>query len=153
MGTIDNIFVLHGVINHLLNENKKFYAAFIDYTKAFDNVVIENMWYKLLKYGIKGKIIDIIRSMYESIKLKVKCDNQLSNEFACISGVRQGECLSPFLFSVYVNDLEETLILPDFGIEISMLKLFLLLYFDDIIIFFSVNRRFSKGFRYFKRLL
>ena len=22
MGTIDNIFVLHGVINHLLNENK-----------------------------------------------------------------------------------------------------------------------------------
>ena len=23
MGTIDNIFVLHGVINHLLNENKK----------------------------------------------------------------------------------------------------------------------------------
>ena len=32
MGTIDNIFVLHGVINHLLNENKKLHAAFIDYT-------------------------------------------------------------------------------------------------------------------------
>ena len=47
MGTIDNIFVLHGVINHLLNENKKLYAAFIDFTKAFDYVVRENMWFKL----------------------------------------------------------------------------------------------------------
>ena len=28
MGTIDNIFVLHGVINHMLNENKKLYIAF-----------------------------------------------------------------------------------------------------------------------------
>ena len=61
MGTIDNIFVLHGVINHLLNENKKLYAAFIDFTKAFDYVVRENMWYKLLKTGIRGKIINVIK--------------------------------------------------------------------------------------------
>ena len=37
---------------------------------------------------------------------------------------------------MYVNDLEETLVVHDFkGIEISMLKMFLLLYADDIIIF------------------
>ena len=113
-GTIDNIFVLHGVINHLLNENKKLYAAFIDYTKAFDYVVRENMWYKLLKYGIRGNIIDIIRSMYENIKSKIKYDNQLSNDFTYLLGVRQGECLSPFLSSMYVNDLEETLVVHDF---------------------------------------
>ena len=48
MGSIDNIFVLHGVINYMLNENKKLYVAFIDYTKAFDYVVREiygiNFW-------------------------------------------------------------------------------------------------------------
>ena len=44
MGTVENIFVLHGVINHLLNKNKKLYSAFIDFTKAFDYVVRENMW-------------------------------------------------------------------------------------------------------------
>ena len=58
-------------------------------------------------------------------------------------------CLSPFLFSMYVNDLEETLVVHDFkGIEISMLKLFLLLYADGIIIFFKVSRRFTNGFRF-----
>ena len=44
MGTFDNIFVLHGAINHMLNENKKLYVAFIYYTKAFDNVVRNNLW-------------------------------------------------------------------------------------------------------------
>ena len=76
--------VLHGVINHMLNENKKLYVAFIDYTKAFDNVVRENIWYKLLNYGVRGKIIDAIRSMYENIKSKVKYENRLSNDFTCL---------------------------------------------------------------------
>ena len=44
MGTFDNIFVLHGVIYHMLNKNKKLYVALIDYTKASDNVVRENVW-------------------------------------------------------------------------------------------------------------
>ena len=114
MGTIDNIFALHGVINHLLNGNKKLYAAFIDFTKAFDYVVRENMWYKLLKTGIRGKIINVIKSMYENIKSRVKYDNLLSNDFTCLLGVRQGECLSPFLFSMYVNDLEEMLVSNEF---------------------------------------
>ena len=35
---------------------------------------------------IRGKIIDIIRSMYENIKSSVKYDNQLSNEFTCLLG-------------------------------------------------------------------
>ena len=39
---------------------------------------------------------------------------------------------------MYVNDLEETLVSNNFkGIEIGMLKMLLLLYADDIIIFFS----------------
>ena len=51
-------------------------------------------------------------------------------------GFRQGECLSPFLFFVYLIDLEETFILNGAtGIEIEMLKLFLLLYADDIVLF------------------
>ena len=29
--------------------------------------------------------------------------------FECKLGVRQGECLSPFLFAMYINDLESHL--------------------------------------------
>ena len=43
--------------------------------------------------------------------------------------------ISPFLFSMYLNDIEEHFILNGFeGINLDMFKLFLLLYADDIVI-------------------
>ena len=101
MSTTDNVFVLHGIINHMLNSNKKLFCAFVDFTKAFDYVVFDIVWYKLIKLGIGGKILNVIMSMYKHVKSKV------SEGFECVLGVRQGECLSPFLFAMYLNDLEE----------------------------------------------
>ena len=41
-----------------------------------------------------------------------------------------------FLFSMYLNDIEETFIRSEFqGIDIGTLKLFLLLYADNFVIF------------------
>ena len=39
MGTVDNVFIIHSLITHCTNENKKLFAAFIDFKKAFDYVV------------------------------------------------------------------------------------------------------------------
>ena len=136
MGTIDNVFVLHGLIKHVINEGKRLYAAFIDFTKAFDYVVRENLWLKLIKVGVRGKILNIIKSMYTSVKSMVKYDNCLSQEFSCYLGVRQGECLSPFLFSIYLNDIEAEFVHSNCkGVDVSVLKIFLMLYADDIVIF------------------
>ena len=54
MSTADNVFVLHGIINHMLNSNKKLFCAFVDFTKAFDYVIRDIVWYKLIKLGIGG---------------------------------------------------------------------------------------------------
>ena len=44
--------------------------------------------------------------------------------FNCELGVRQGECLSPFLFAMYLNDLEDEFYLKgSTGIDIGMLTL------------------------------
>ena len=136
MGTVDDIFVLHGLISHILNHGKQLYCAFIDFTKAFDYVVRENLWYKLIKMGIRGKILNIIMSMYFSVKSRVKYCNKIGNEFCCNLGVRQGECLSPLLFSLFLNDIEEQFILSGLdGLDVNMFKMFMLLYADDIVLF------------------
>ena len=62
------------------------------------------------KIGHRGSILDIIRSMYDNVKSRVKYENMLSNGFSCVLGVRQGECLSPFLYSMFLNDLEDEFI-------------------------------------------
>ena len=43
MGPIDNIFVLHDVIKHCLSGGKRWYSTFVDFTKAVDYVVRENL--------------------------------------------------------------------------------------------------------------
>lgn len=142
MSTADNIFVLHGLISHMINSGQKLYCAFVDFTKAFDYIVRENLWYKLVSLGLRGNILNILKSMYSSVKSRVKFANKLGNEFQCSLGVRQGECLSPLLFSLYLNDIEEQFINSGLdGIDTDMLKIFMLLYADDIVIFANTQEQ------------
>ena len=81
-------------------------------------------------------MFDIIFSMYQNIHSRVKYNNCLSEAFTCHLGVRQGECISPFLFAIYLNDIESEFISKGANvIDIDVLKVFLLLYADDIVIF------------------
>ena len=54
MGTTDNIFALHGLITHIINQGK-IYCAFVDMSKAFDYINRDILWHKLIKLGVKGK--------------------------------------------------------------------------------------------------
>ena len=146
MSTVDDVFVLHSLLTHVLNQGQLLYCAFIDFTKAFDYVVRDNLWYKMIKLGIRGKILNIIKSMYSEVKSRVKFDNKLGSEFICALGVRQGECLSPMLFSLFLNDLEEVFASEGYeGLDIDILKIFMLLYADDIVIFSKSAEELQEG--------
>ena len=74
--------------------------------------------------------------MYKHIKSRVKLNCSITMGLNCELSVRQEECLSPFPFAMYLNDLEDEFYLKgSTGVDIGMLKLFLLLSADDIIIF------------------
>ena len=104
MGTSDNFFVLNNLITHCLNNNDHLYCAFVDFTKAFDFVVRDILWAKLIRLGVRGRMLNIIKSINSCVKSRLKHDNTPSELFTCNIGVRQGESLSPFLFAMHVND-------------------------------------------------
>ena len=78
--------------------------------------------------------------MYNNIKSRISTAEGTSAYFPCNCGVHQGENLSPFLFSLYLNDLEYYLYsnsAPGVKCETHdenifiYLKIFILLYADD----------------------
>ena len=102
--TTDHVYVLYSVIEMYLSVRKRVYCAFIDYKKAFDTIQRELLWQKLLSSGIHCKIFTVIRNLYSQAKSCVRKGNFLSDYFVCNIGVRQGENLSPLLFSLFIND-------------------------------------------------
>ena len=85
--------------------------------------------------------------MYQNVKSKVKFDGEKSDTFTCFTRVRQGECLSPFLFSMFINDLEGELILNNVqGLDLEHFKIFLLMYADDIVVFSETAEGLQNGF-------
>ena len=94
------------------------------------------MWYKMIKCGIDGKLFSLIQSLYANIKLRVKCFNSLSDLYTCYVGLLQGEIMSPFLFSLFLDDIESHLQegMND-GINLQQLQLYILLFADDAVLF------------------
>ena len=107
--TADHVFTLKFLIDKLRLQKKKLFVSYIDFSSAFDKVWRTGLWYKLIKTGINGKIFQVIRNMYADIKSCVSSSNVISPFCSSLSGVRQGENLSPILFSIYLNDLESYL--------------------------------------------
>ena len=132
MGRTNNIFISNNLMTHCINNTECLYCAFVDFMKTFCSI----LWFKLIRLGVRGKMLYIMKSIYNP-KSRVKHDNTLSEPpFTCNIGVRQSEPLSPFLFAIYMNDLEAELAIKDnSGINIGMTNLYILLYADDIILF------------------
>ena len=59
--TVDAIFVLHSLVNKIINKKERLYCAFIDLKSAFDKVKRNGLWSKLYNLGIKGKFLRVIK--------------------------------------------------------------------------------------------
>ena len=53
---------------------------------AIDYLVRDVIWYKLIKYGVRGKMLDIIKSMYEHVRSRVNYNNTLSDDLNVFMG-------------------------------------------------------------------
>ena len=110
------------------------FAAFIDLKKCFDFIDRDMMLYKLLLNNINGKLYSSIKSVYHSSESCVRLNGKLTSWFSCKTGVKQGDNLSPTLFSIFINDFVSEINNLNFGIDLNGKSLSTLLYADDIVL-------------------
>ena len=53
----------------------RFYAGFIDLSRAFDGIYHNLLFHQLMKSDLQGQFFKVIQSMYEQIKAFVRTDN------------------------------------------------------------------------------
>ena len=130
----EHIFSITTIIQCRIQEKKSSFAAFIDLEKAFDRVDRILLLYKLLcYYNVDGKFYHILKTLYSNHWSCVKINDSYTDWFTVSSGVRQGDILSPTLFSIFINDLAAKVKSLNKGIKFGNDKISILLYADDMV--------------------
>ena len=107
--TTDNIFILKGLIERQLALGKKVIVCYVDFSKAFDRVNRNILFYKINKSGLTGRVIDTLRNLYGKTSYRLKHSGKLSDIIDENIGVNQGGNTSPLLFCKYLSDLKDYL--------------------------------------------
>jgi hypothetical protein len=57
----------------------------------------------LTMYGVGGKILSTIKSMYEESKVSIRIGRKRGRKLKVDVGLRQGCVTSPWLFNIFIN--------------------------------------------------
>ena len=134
--SVDNGFILYTIVNKYLSRRRKsLYVAFVDFQKAFDSVNRNILYDVLQRKYVKGKLFDVIKSIYKSVQGCVKTHQGFTDTFDCPLGLRQGCSLSPILFSLFIDDLNSMMHDSNVrGVQMfpNLDEIFMLMFADDI---------------------
>ena len=92
---IDHLYSLTSIVRNRKLNRKSTFVCFTDAKKAFDCVNRDLLWYKLLQFGINGKFLDALKSLYEGTECAVKVNDHMTDFFRVRQGVKQAVKFRP----------------------------------------------------------
>ncbi|KAG1578780.1 hypothetical protein G6F48_011664 [Rhizopus delemar] len=82
--------------------------AFLDIKSAYDTVDRRHVW-QALEQSLDPALLNLLKNLFNDVQIEVFLGNAKSSRFSPVTGVLQGSILSPFLYSIYVNQLPNLL--------------------------------------------
>ena len=119
--TIDHLHAVTQVLEKTMEYNIPLYMAFLDYAKAFDSIQHRAVVEALRVHGVQEKYINIIKEMYAEGTAQIRTE-KLSGKIKIMKGVRQGDTLSPVMFTAAVEEIFKRMNI-EAGININRVRL------------------------------
>ena len=110
------------------------FVAFIDFSKAYDRINRQLLWYKLSRLGISDQFIHVLKSLYSKVQCTAKINGFVTDWFNVSVGLKQGCILSPVLFNAFMDDLVKMIRKQKKGVTYGDVNILILLYADDIVL-------------------
>ena len=127
--TIDLIFTIKMLLDKSWEWGKEKFALFIDMENPFSRVNRQALWETISDeyYPIPPKVVRIIKNMYLTNSCKVRNPGSESGWFEIMTGAKQGDVISPFLFILFMDKCLRVIGVERFHEEI-------LAYADDVVV-------------------
>jgi hypothetical protein len=103
--TTDQIYRVVAAVHGAWAVDEPLPVAFLDISKAFDRVWHDGLLFKLHDIGIRGRAWRWLRAFLSDRRLRVAHNGAFSKWVPLHAGTPQGSVISPFLFLVFINDL------------------------------------------------
>jgi exonuclease III len=131
--TSDNLFIIDTLVSYQRFRKKPLFISFIDFTKAFDFINRDFLYYKLANMGIGSHMLDLIKNMFFKARSRVRWQGRLGKQVDSVYGVLQGGIISPKLFNLFLADIHEYLDI-ECGIKANNFSVTHLAYADDLVL-------------------
>lgn len=132
---LDQAVTLHEIMRAANDGKSRPIIALLDIKKAYDSVPRPLLWQKCLnQQHLSRDLVDNLKCLYDENSSQLMINEQLSDTIKHSAGLLQGSVISPTLYSIFIDDIAESLkgspsirVGPEYESNI-------LLYADDIVL-------------------